>query len=501
MDSKEMEAVEKEYDEMLEKNFVQKLKINKKQLSPEELKKAIIRPLLKKAAADTEDLNSYRPVSNLPFLSKVVEKCVANRVISFLKSTDRLNPHQHAYKSLHSCETALITVLDEAYGAIDSGDILLLVLLDLTSAFDLVDHGLLLLRLQSLGIEGSALSWFKIYLEGRSQTVVCLKSQSSPSHLSCGVPQGSVLGPLLFTLFIDEISAVVSHHNNIHHTLYADDIQLYLRARSENLPNAIVSLENCVASVNQWLKSIFLLLNPRKTEFIIFTGKSKAALSINVSFNAEGHTIQSKSSVRDLGVILDSTLSFEQHILLMRKTAFLYLRILSKIRRFISATHAATIAQALALSRLNFCCSLLYGIPQKQLAKLQAVINYSIRIIERIPSRQSVSTFLKKRGWLSMNNRIQLRLVSLVYTATKLNLPGCLSSLVKKSVGTSGMTLRSQTGNRLLIPRTRTTIGDRAFSTAGPKLYNALPNIIHSARSLEQFKELTRRHLLSMTDE
>jgi hypothetical protein len=465
---------------------------------PAEWKKAIIRPLFKKGASDPEDLNSYRPVSNLPFLSKVVEKVVAERVNSFLQSTDRLNPHQHAYKSLHSCETALITVLDEAYGAIDNGDILLLVLLDLTAAFDLVDHDLLLLRLQGLGINGAALSWFRSYLRDRSQTVICLQSQSPPSKLTCGVPQGSVLGPLLFTLFINDISSIVNNHKDVHHTLYADDTQLYLRTHPDNVFSAITSLENCVASVNQWLKSSLLLLNPKKTEFIILTGKSKVHLSIDVPFNIDGHIIKSKPFVRDLGVILDSTLSFERHILSVRKVAFAYLRILTKIRRFISAAHAAEIAQALVLSRLNYCCSLLHGIPKKQLTKLQAIINYAIRIIDRIPSRQSVTDFLKKRDWLGIDDRIKLRLVSFAYTAAKFNSPRCLSSLIRRPSMNSGMVLRSQTSDQLLVPRTKTTIGDRAFSTAAPKSFNVLPDAIRLAKSLGHFKALTRRHLNSL---
>ena len=172
---------------------------------PRPFKMAIIKPLLKKNGLDANDCNNYRPVSNLPFVSKLLERVVLQQLVQHLNANNLLDPFQSAYRHGHSCETALLRVLNDVLCSTDRGDLSLLVLLDLSAAFDVIDHELLLSRLQNeMGITGTALRWFSSYLVDRTQHVVVKQASSQSTLLNCGVPQGSVLGPILFSIYTSQ---------------------------------------------------------------------------------------------------------------------------------------------------------------------------------------------------------------------------------------------------------------------------------------------------------
>jgi hypothetical protein len=234
---------------------------------PPSLKKSVIKPLYKKGKLDPESLSSYRPVSNIPFLSKVVEKLVSKRIVCHMDLLNKTNANQHAYRKMHSCETALLTMLNEAFLAIDKSMVLPLVLLDLTAAFDVVDHELLLTKCLKFGICDSAHQWLTCYLFGRNQRVSCLGQKSQFVELQCGVPQGSILGPLLFSIFISDISTVIDRHL-MKHVIYADDLQIYTSSQTANISDTIVEMEACLSDIQQWLCSQKLILNQKRRNLL-----------------------------------------------------------------------------------------------------------------------------------------------------------------------------------------------------------------------------------------
>ena len=245
------------------------------EIFPSSFKQALVQPLLKKPSLSTDDLNNFRPISNFNFISKILEKFVASRIQSHLSSNSLSSSFQSAYRIFHSTETTLLKIHNDLIFAMDRGEVTSLILLDLSVAFDTVDHSILLTRLQNwFVLDGLSLDWFSSYLSLRSQAVSINDSTSAFSTLSCGVPQGSVLGPLLFSLYTTPLGSVISR-NSLKYHLYADDTQLYI---SSTPTNSALSLETLTTTFNDILSCMNLnklLLNPSKTEFLLIGTKQQ----------------------------------------------------------------------------------------------------------------------------------------------------------------------------------------------------------------------------------
>ena len=231
----------------------------------------LVQPLLKKPSLSTDDLNNFRPISNLNFISKILEKVVA--IQAHLSSNSLSSSFQSAYRIFHSTETTLLKIHNDLILAMDRGVVTSLILLDLSAAFDTVDHSILLTRLQNwFGLDGLLLNWFTSYLSSRSQAVSINDSISAFSTLSCGVPQGSVLGPLLFTLYTTPLGSVISK-NSLKYHLYADDTQLYISFTPINSALCLETLTTPFTDILSWMNLNKLLLNPSKTEFLLIGTK------------------------------------------------------------------------------------------------------------------------------------------------------------------------------------------------------------------------------------
>jgi len=232
---------------------------------PVSQKHAIVTPLLKKTGLDSSDMNNFRPVSNLSFISKVVERVVTSQLHQYLAANDLLPRFQSAYRKYHSTESAMQRVWSDILVAADDRQVTLLGLLDLSAAFDCVDHCMLLERLRSaVGLTDPVLDSVRSFLTDRTQQIAYSGHLSSVQSLLFGVPQESVLGPLLYVLYTAELAVVVDRHG-LSLQQYADDTQVYISTPAGDAEAAVRRLTACLVDIEAWLKANRLRLNPTKT--------------------------------------------------------------------------------------------------------------------------------------------------------------------------------------------------------------------------------------------
>ncbi len=270
-----------------------------------------------------------------------------NQVTAFLTQNNLLDSNQSGFRSGHSTETALLSVVEDLRLARTASKSSLLILLDLSAAFDTVNHQILLSTLLRKGISGNALQWFDSYLSDRSFKVSWRGEVSKSQHLATGVPQGSVLGPLFFSVYMASLGSVIHQHGFSYHC-YADDTQFYLSFHPDDLMIA-ARISACLADISSWIKDHHLQLNLAKTELV----SANPSFHHNFTFQLGSSTIAPSKTARNLGVVIDDKLNFTVHITKTARSCRFALYYIKKIRPFLSEHATQLLVQALVLSRLD----------------------------------------------------------------------------------------------------------------------------------------------------
>lgn len=461
---------------------------------------AVIFPDLKKYNLDPGDVKSYRPISNLTFMSKLVERAALSQLLPFLDANKLLPSLQFAYRPNHSTETAVLKVLSDIFSACDRGELTLLGMLDLSAAFDTVDHDILLHRLsETYGIRGRALHWFASFVLGRSSNTSFADKSSSSSDIKCGVPQGSVLGPVLFILYTADVIEIARHWG-FGVLSYADDSQLNFHAKPGNCSLQSARLSQCINDIERWLSANRLKMNPDKSQFIWFGTPQLVHSAVSrglISTSCNG--IDISDNVVDLGVTLDSNLTMRGQILKITQSSYYQLRQLRSIRRSLSLPVATGLVHAFVTSRVDYCNSALYGVAAVHLDLLQSVLHTAARLISRKLKYDHITPTLRDElHWLPVRQRIHFKLCTITFKALHGVAPAYISdSLLPVSSYGGRSHLRSAAKGDLVIPRTRTArFGPRSFAVACPTLWNGLPLTIRDpALSFEQFKSRLKTFL------
>ena len=323
---------------------------------PSALKNARVVPIHK--GGSKTDVTNYRPISLLCSFSKIYEKLMHARVLEFLDSNESLFESQYGFRPGMSCEHALLNAQNKILHSLNSKKIALLLLLDYSKAFDVIEHPIMLKKLRHYGIKGVALKWFESYLSGRRQFVTIEGIDSQPIPIKYGVPQGSILGPLLFIIYINDLPNISKLAEFI---LYADDANIIITGTCvEEIQS---KLNNLTSLLIKWVDSNGLALNLKKTHYMIFSNQRTPALS-DLEVSIAGVAIDRVKEARFLGVIIDEKLTWSNHIQAVKVKMNRYLGIMHKIKRHLPISARLQIYQSFVQSHVNFC-SLVWGFTSK----------------------------------------------------------------------------------------------------------------------------------------
>ena len=454
------------------------------------IKESTIVPLLKKSGLDPEILKNYRPVSDIVLISKLIETVVLHRLNTHASFNSLECNSQHGYKKYHSPETLLLRVVNDVLVGFDRNKCTILLLLDLSAAFDTVDIEKLLNILENeFGIIGIALKWFRSFLTGRKQRVRIQDSLSDYVDVLFGVPQGSVLGPVLFNIYIRSLYVIIKAAG-FSSSGYADDSNARLSFSLTFQHNIITqSLPELMDNITKWMNLFFLKINPDKTEIILFIPNSLNDIpTINGAIFNTGTCIRFSNKVTNLGVTLDRFLNFDSYINSTVAYCYKLLKDVSSIRGLITQQQTEMLVHSIISSRLDYCNSLLYGLKKSSIDKFQKVQNAAARVVLKLRKHESIRQKLINLHWLRINERISFKLLVFIYK--------CLNSMAPVEL-TSLLTVHSAEDCTLRYIFLDSVHGRRSFQYAAPRLWNALPMAIRIISSLNTFKSKLKYHLFN----
>ena len=483
-------SVLKTYSELLIPIWTKLVNMSLEQGSMDCLKNAVVIPIIKQldSTMDKDEYKNYRPVSNLLFLGKLIERIVSVRLDKHMTDNNLHSEFQHGYKKCHSTETILLKVVNDLLLSCDKQFPTIVMLLDLSAAFDTVDQVKLLSILRDeIGVDGVALRWFESFLRGRTQKVKVYSSYSNVSDLDYGVAQGSVLGPPLFNIYIRSLKKHV-HPSRFSIFGFADDHQLLKTFLPFFQVEALDGdINKCLRLLSDWMNSFFLKLNASKTKILVIMPPSlRTTIRIQGTF-IDKKCIRFVHSAKNLGVILDDQLSFKDQINQVVKSCFLTIRRLCRIKAFLTFEQLRIAVSSLIFSKIDYCNSLYYGIKAELVMKLQYVQNSVARLVRRKHFDGSTDEVISYCHWLPVKQRIIFKICLIVRKCLNGTAPNCLKSMLHYMSSTRTFKLDhcKYTGK----------FGARSFAVVGPKLWNLLPLKIRSEVDLEEFKKALKTFL------
>jgi len=374
---------------------------------------------------------NYRPIANLSTISKILEKLALRRLRRHVISTGNFSEFQSAYRAGHSTETALLKVTNDVVTFTSDWLTTILLSLDISAAFDTINLRTLLERIsQDFSIHGTTFNWLRSFVSDRKQYVAVGAEQSSSVNCTSGVPQGSVLGPLLFAMYISPVSNVIAAHSLRYHR-YADDTQLYMAVRLSDDDDTFKPVSECVEDVSRWFLENGLLLNPEKMEAVLFGTKvQREKITTSSGIDVAGAVVPFSDNVKLLGVRLDSALTMDRHVTEVLRSCSYHTRALRHIRPLLTLDVAKMVGHSIVSSRLDYANALLHGTSANNINRLQVAQNLLARAVCQAPCSTSATELCRQLHWLPVRQRITYKLAVITYKTRSTDNPAYLSHLI-----------------------------------------------------------------------
>ena len=443
---------------------------------PDTFKIARVIPLHK--GDSKEVVNNYRPISILPIVSKIFERAVYNQLYSFLEKFKLLTSNQFGFRKNKSTVQAILDQLEYVYNELDQSHTVISIFMDFSKAFDCIDHQILLEKLKFNGVRGIALQWFESYLSGRSQFVCVNNTTSRILPIKYGVPQGSILGPLLFLIFINDFPNVNPFFK---FCLFADDSTLTCSFNTSNESFIKQRLENELVSVHNWLKMNKIKINYSKSKFMIFSyGKKHAPFNIKFGTNV----ITSTDSIKFLGIMVDQHLNFKSHISYVSSKLSKAVGLLFRLNNILPFETMTTLYSTLFLPHVLYGVEVWFGVLQSNNDRIFKLQKKAIRAINCLPYNSHTNDSFKSMKLLKLEDIYKLRVLTYMFKSDNF------------AVQSENHSYSTRYRNNLTIPRFNRSKTQSTIFYNGILLWNTIPDDIRSVESVGAFKARIKDMLL-----
>lgn len=454
---------------------------------PDSLKIARVTPIFK--GGDKCSVNNYRPISILPIVSKIFEKIIYKKVYSYLETKTYLYNKQYGFRSKKSTTQAILNHLQYIYSNIDEGNFVFSVFLDFRKAFDCVDHDILLSKLNCYGIRGLALNWFRSYLTNRKQYVVIGNAKSELLNINHGVPQGSVLGPLLFLIFINDIVKSTALFDFI---LFADDSTLSTSYPSVNQLNITETINDELQRVSNWLKANKLCINIDKTKYMLFSYRKTSNIH-GIKFGDD--QISETDSTKFLGIIIDKNLTFKPHITYISSKLSKSIGILHKVKHILPEEALKILYRTLIHPYIQYGIEAWYGTNKNKSNAILVLQKKAIRAMLNLEYNANTNDSFKYLKILKLPDLYEYSLCTLLYKTLSIEGDQNLKLLVSSQIDHHEHFTRNRT--KFILPYYSKSKSQFSFQFSSIKAWNSLPSNVREKNTKTEFKTSLELHLLS----
>ena len=445
---------------------------------PDLMKVAKVLPIFKSGLNNV--YTNYRPVSLLPQLSKILEKLFNNRLDKFLNKYNIISDNQYGFREKRSTSLALMELIEDLTQSLEKKEHTIGVFIDLKKAFDTINHEILLEKLYNYGLRGKSNDWVKSYLKNRKQYVKLDECESESMDVVCGVPQGSILGPKLFIMYINDMMNISKWLKFI---LFADDTNIFCSGKNVNDLGRMVTRE--LDKLKDWFAINKLSLNVTKTNYMLF---SRCINAVDVTVKINNVSINRVDATKFLGVVIDDKLSWKKHIDIVKSKVSKSMFLLNRVKFVLSYDALLLLYNSIVLPHLTYCCEIWGNTYETRLKGLFLLQKKIMRIIHGVSYREHTNALFHMSRVLKLGDLVKLNLAIIMYRAYNSSLPPNLQKIfTKKTFNDNMMTTRQV--NKFKQPKCRTTMRNMSISVRGVKFWNSLDEkLTVECRSLSTFK-------------